>query len=760
MSCIKSRPHSRSRALAQPVLTGATAAALAALALPGAAQQAQADKVLPEVKVESATDAGYKPERASTPKLTQPLVDTPQTVTVIKNEVLRQQGAATLIDALRNVPGVTMLLGEGGNSNQKDNIFLRGFDTSGSVFVDGTRDLGNFPRDVYNTEQVEVIKGPSGSEYGRGAPSGTVNMATKTPLGENFASGSLSLGTADTRRATVDLNRKLGDTLAMRLNLMTQDRGTAGRDHVQHEGWGFAPSVAFGLGTATRTVLGYEHVEQDNRPDGGLPTVGLPGYYNAALANAGITDIPRPDRSNYYGSTSDFEKVRGDSLTARIEHDFAPGTTLRNTTRVAKVRHELLLTGPSGVVSDTVNGVAVARLDPATWTANRARHTKWQENTLLTNQTNLTTEFETGGLSHTLSTGLEFIYEKQLTKPLVGAGTMTPANLWNPNADDPVNGHALAPSGARTRGDAFTVGLYAFDTVKLNEQWQVTGGLRFDRYRVDNDTLSAPAGTPPTQTGTNVSASDSIVSGKLGLVYKPVPHGSIYAAYGTSQQPPGGSNFTLNANPSNINNPNMEPQKATNIELGTKWEVLDRRLALTAAVFRSENRNDLSQPDPITGDITQYGKKRVSGVELGVVGAVTPAWSVIAGLQKLNTRVTQGSNTQTGASLNWSPELSFTAWTTYRFPFGLTVGGGARYMDSVVRSISNSANAATTNMLNVPSYWVFDALVAYQVNRNLSLQLNVYNLTDKFYVALLNNNGNRYVPGVSRSALLTANLQF
>ncbi|MES2532824.1 MAG: catecholate siderophore receptor Fiu [Pseudomonadota bacterium] len=753
MAYIKSRKHAAARSV--PPLT-ATAAALLVLSAP---VSAQTSGTLPEVHVESAAES-YKPTQASSPKFTQPLVDTPQTITVIKKEVLQDQGATTLAEALRNTPGVTMLLGEGGNSNQKDNIFLRGFDTSGSIFIDGTRDLGNFPRDIYNTEQVEVIKGPSGSDYGRGSPSGTINLTTKVPLAENFVGGSVTLGTADTKRATLDLNRKLGETSAFRLNAMAQDKGTAGRDEVKTKGWGVAPSLAFGIGTATRTTLSYEHVDQDNRPDGGVPTVGLPGYYNAALANAGVTSIPRPDRDNFYGAYSDFEKVEGDSLTGRIEHDLAPGMTLRNTTRAAKVRHQLMLTAPTGVVSDTVGGVAVARLNPATWTATRSRQSKWQENTLFTNQTNLTSEFKTGGLAHSLSTGVELIYEKQLTKTLGGVGTMAPANLWAPNPADPITGYALAPTGAQSKGDSFTVGLYAFDTIKFNDQWQVTGGLRWDKYRVDNDTLAAPAGTPPTQTGTALTASDSILSGKIGVVYKPAANGSIYAAYATSQQPPGGSNFTLNATANNINNPNLEPQKATNVELGTKWDVLDNRLALTAAVYRSENKNDLTQADAVTGEVTQYGKKRVTGLELGLVGAITPAWAVSAGLAKMKTDVQQGTAAQNGASLNWSPELSFTAWTTYRLPFGVTIGGGARYLDSVVRSVSNTATAATTNMLGVPSYWVVDAMVSYEVTRNVSLQLNLYNLTDKFYIANLNNNGNRYTPGATRSALLTANVKF
>lgn len=767
MAYIRSQKHAPSRQPGAHLPTAAALLALAAWPASGLAQSpvVSAETALPTVRVNSKHDSGYKAEAVSSPKFTEPLLDTPQTITVIRKEVLAEQAATSLTEALRNTPGVTLLLGEGGNSNTKDNIFLRGFDTSGSVFIDGVRDLGNFTRDTFNIEQIEVLKGPSGSEFGRGAPSGSINLSSKQPRAENFSEGSLSLGTADQQRVSADLNRQLGEHSAVRLNLMVQDRGMPGRDHVEHKGWAFAPSIAFGLGTPTRTTLSYLHVAQDNRPDGGVPTVGLPGYFNAALSAAGVVPPRSVDRSNYYGAASDFEKVEADMLTARLEHRLTPDTTLTNTFRAGRARHRLVLTGPSGVVSDDPDGnngplPAVARLDPETWTATRSRHTKWQENTILTNQTNVASTFRTGSVKHALSAGFEFIYEKQLSRGVSGAGTMAPANLWHPDIHDALTGRELGFSGARTQGDVLTLGLYAFDTIDLNDRVQINAGVRLDKYKVDNDILAAPAGTPPTQAGSSLTASGTLVSWKLGALYKPAPHGSVYLSYATSQQPPGGSNFTLNATATNINHPNLDPQKASNLELGTKWELFDNRLALTGAIFRSDNRNDLTQADPVTGDITQYGKKLVQGIELGVVGQITPVWSLSAGLAKLDTEVRRGTSTQTGASLNWSPELSFTAWTTYKLPFGVTIGGGARYMDSVVRSISNTAQAASTNMLNVPSYWVFDAMAQYEVNRNVTLQLNVYNLADKFYIASLNNNGNRYIPGASRSAMLTANVKF
>jgi catecholate siderophore receptor len=324
----------------------------------------------------------------------------------------------------------------------------------------------------------------------------------------------------------------------------------------------------------------------------------------------------------------------------------------------------------------------------------------------------------------------------------------------------------VTDSGQVSKGQTNTLALYAFDSMEFSPQWQLTGGLRVDRYRTSNSSVTAP-NADGEQTHASIKGKDTLLSGKVGVVFKPADNGSVYAAVSTSQQPPGGSNFTLSAAEGNINNPNMDPSKATNVEVGTKWELLDKRLLVSGAVFRTTVKNDLGTVDQVTGEVTQYGKKQVQGIELSAVGQITPAWNVSAGLARMTTKVKEGArgsngnpSTQTGAAINWSPKLTFTAWSTYRFNNGLTVGGGARYVDSVVRSISNTAQAATTNMLSTPDYWVFDAYLGYQINKNVDLQLNVYNLANKKYIASLNNNGGRYIPGAARSVLLTANVKF
>lgn len=762
MAYIKSRKHAVGRA-PSPQLTGAAAATLIAISMPVAAQTSTAN-TLREVKIEATADS-YKPEASSSPKFTQPLVDTPQTITVIKKEVLQDQGATTLTEALRNTPGITFQMGENGNTSTGDAVFMRGFDTSGSIFVDGIRDVGTVSRDMFNTEQVEVVKGPAGADIGRGSPTGYINLVSKVPAAENFFAGSVSLGSASQKRATVDLNRALNETgsVAFRLNAMAQDGGVPGRDLVENNRWGIAPSLAIGLGTPTRIYLSYLHMDQKNRPDGGIPVVGLEGYYLADLARIGGNG-PRVDTNNYYGFLSDHDDVKADMFTARIEHDIAPGVTIRNISRWGRTKQDLTLTG---VFS---NGLLVPNVfNPLGWSVRTTPQGKLQDNEIFANQTNITADLTLGGLKHSISAGVEFGREEQDNTAMaaqinalngVRSGTSFLAynNLYAPNVNRAFV--PVLPTGASTAGKTTTAALYAFDTIQLNEQWLINGGLRYEHYKSDFSSLDAPAANG-TQLATRLGKSDNLLTGKLGVVFKPAPNGSIYAAYATSAKPPG-SDFALSGTATNINNPNLDPQKAKTAEIGTKWDLLDKRLAVTGALFRTTNENEQVQVDTF-GNTEQYGKTRVQGIELSAIGQITPAWQVIAGIASIDTEILEGSRTSTtqnGAQIRFSPKLTATLWTTYKFPMGLMVGGGARYVDTQARATSNAALTPTTFFPTIPSYTVFDAMIGYEINKNVAIQLNLYNLTDKFYLARVNNAGNRLTIGTPRSATLTANFKF
>lgn len=726
--------------------------ALSAAAMHAQAQNAE-PKELPKISVSEEATPTNKVDEVSSPKFTQPLLDTPQTIAIISSQVMQQQQQTTLSQALRNTPGVTMLLGENGNTATGDSIFMRGFDTQGSIYVDGIRDIGTIARDTFNTEQIEVAKGPSGPDNGRGAASGYINMATKVPVAEDFSRSTISYGTGEQGRLTGDVNHAFGGGgAAFRLNVMGQDGGVDGRDHVENSSWAIAPSLAFGLGGDTRAYLFGLYTEQDNRPDGGVPTIGLDGFFNSFVP-AGVR-APQADRDHFYGSLSDFEDIEASMITARIEHDFNDNVQLRNTSRYGKTEQLYILTGISPYAAANFPSA-----NPASWTATRSRQIKAQENTLLTNQTNLIATFNTGSIEHSLTTGLEYIDEQQENPGYTGAGTMPAANLYNPNARDPVTGRALVRTAAYTDGSTETIGVYVFDTITVGEQWEFTAGLRADDYETEFESVTLTNNVPgPRFTS---KSSDTLVSYKVGALFKPAPNGSVYISHAISQLPPGGANFTLSAG-ANANNPTFDAQESSNLELGTKWELLDNALAVTAAIFRSENKDEvIADPLDSTRGL-QIGERRVEGIELGLVGQITDAWQISAGLAKMDTEVLRGTATQTGQQINWSPELTFTSWTTYTLPIGLTIGGGVRYVDTVARAVNSTVTptAPTANLVGAPDYWVIDAMVGYAINDHLSLQLNGYNLADEDYIASLNNSGARYSPGAPRSALLSFSVDF
>jgi catecholate siderophore receptor len=699
---------------------------------------------LEEVTVEGQK---YRSE-VSSPKYTAELVDVPQTLVVIPKSVFREQAAVTLSDVLRNTPGITMLAGEGGGASNTsgDSFFMRGFDATNSIFIDGVRDQGAYSRDVFNLDQVEVSKGPSGSYTGRGNASGSVNLVTKMPTQQPLRAVGLTYGSNDSVRSTLDFNQPLPEDFlggsAVRVNAMWQDGGVAGRDEVQRDAWGLAPSFALGLGTYTRLSVAAQILRQENTPDYGLPSAALPGLAPTT------PPVGHVDQSNFYGIAGvDFDDIDSDSYIARVEHDFAPGVTLRNLTRYSD-NHRL------AVVTVIQNPAA---FDPLTGLVTRARQINERINRNFTNQTNLNFELRTGALSHSLSTGVEYAKEKQISPGRTGAGTAPATDIYHPNPHDPVTGFAPARTGAFTEGETTTVAGYGFDTIELSRQWQLTAGVRVERYDTDFLSVAIPgSGIADIELDT----SDTLTSWNTGLVFKPVDNGSIYVSAATTQTPPGGLNFTLSPTTTNGNNPTLEPQKSTNYEIGTKWDVLDGRLSTTAAVFHTVNTNVVTS-ETIGGTVIAASfdsEQQVDGVELTLSGLITPQWQVFAGYAYLDSEFTRSAVTnQTDATLQWTPRNSGNVWTTYLLPYGFQIGGGVRYMDTVARSSLTIPNGAAPSL---PDYWIYSATAAWQANEKVTFRLNVNNVTDEVYALSLNNNGGRYNPGAERSFLLSADFAF
>ncbi|WP_313177486.1 catecholate siderophore receptor Fiu [Massilia sp.] len=762
MQTIKSRKHGHSR------FQHHMSAALATMLLPLAAQAADTVPPAPDevpsgpisrVEVAGKTENDFKAERPSSPKYTEKLVDTAQTVQVIKKEVFEQQGALTLTEALRNTPGVgAFFLGENGNTNTGDAIFMRGFDTSGSIFVDGVRDVGSISRDVFNLEQIDVLKGPAGTDSGRGSPTGSVNLITKKARMENFMGGSVTGGSASQKRVTADVNQVIDAErgISARLNVVAQDSGRAARDVVNDKRWAVAPSVGFGLNGPTRVVLDYLHVDQDNIPDGGVPTVGLPGYTTPVATKPELNTAPRVDPKNFYGTDRDYDKVKADMATVRVEHDFSPSFKLHNISRYGRTSQDYLLSAflASGANVDTRNNGP-----QSDWTLVRnTRTVKDQTNRILTNQTALTSMFDTGSLRHTLVTGIELTNEKQITYSLTGLGTLPPANLYNPDANVAIGNFNPTRTGAYNKGEIDTQSLYAFDTIKVGERWIFNGGIRADHYSGDYTVVGAPvtANGATTYPVTHFSVGDTVYNGKLSALYKPTTWSSVYVMAASSKAPPG-SSFTVSGNVNSAQNPIYDPQETLTYEFGGKLDLFKGKLGLSAALFRTDVENEVEQ-DPVDQTWSQTGKKRVQGVELGATGELARNWLISAGYTYMDTSIESGRLLTANGdnALTYTPKQSFNLWTSYQLPMGVKIGGGARFNDKLLRG----TDGAVGTPKYTESYWVFDAVASYEINRNIDLRLNVYNISDERYVASINKSGYRYTPGTPRSASLTANFRF
>lgn len=774
MSFVKSRKHAApaypaASPLAAALFTGLVLAAPAAVA----ADATTGPEVLPtrtlgKVEVHGEQEKPYTGELAS-PKFDKPLVDTTRTVQVIGEDLFKEQAATTLSEALRNAAGVgTFFAGENGNTTTGDSVYMRGFDASSSIFVDGVRDLGSVSRDVFNLQQVEVVKGAAGSDFGRSTPSGAINLVTKQANNRDDLTGSLTIGDASRRRATLDWNEALGDGRAFRLNLMAQDSGVPGRDVVEQNRWGVAPSFSFGLGTPTRVHLNLLHVQQDNLPDGGVPTIGLPEYSSPDPARPQIGEAPRVDPSNFYGTLSDHDDVESDMVTLRVEHRFSEDASLLNTSRWGRTRQDYLLTSFMAS-ADPARFITPDLADPSTWQLARSLPTfKDQRNEILANQTNLSLRLGKGtGVEHDLDIGVEFTREELHTRgqSAIGDSAWPFANLYDPDPD--VSGLEWAHDGTRGDGRTDTAALYLFDTLHIGQRWQLNGGLRADRYTTRFSSLvgcggrrnpacgDLPEGSPVP--GVDAEISDTLFGWSAGALYKPTADSSLYANYSVAKQPPGGGQLELSSRENSLDNPAFDPQESRTAELGGKWNLGGDRLLLSAAVYDTRVLNEVVQ-DPVDQQYYQTGEKRVRGVELAAVGSISDAWSVSAGYTLMDAEVVEGSSVTADGSdvLAYTPRHAFTGWTTYRFRNGLVLGGGVRHVGELTRG----SDGAVGTPAHVEGYWVADLVASYDFGNGLDVRLNLNNVFDEDYVAAINKSGYRYTPGAPRNVLLTIGYRY
>jgi catecholate siderophore receptor len=656
----------------------------------------------------------YTPE-SSLSRIPVPLKDMPQSITVVPQQLMQERAASSFQDALRNVPGISFQAGEGGV--QGNNLTLRGYNARNDIFIDGVRDQGSYFRDIFNIEGIEVLKGPSSQYFGRGSTGGAINQVSKVPQVTPGYGGTFSLGTGIYLRSTLDINQPVSATTAFRVNLMAHKDDIVGRDVAQQERFGFAPSISFGLGTPTQLTLSYLVQGEDNIPDYGVPY--LPG-------NPGRP--ARVDRDNFYGfDHEDYERTLLNLGTARLDHRFNEIFSLRNTLRFSHNDREHEVTAP--------------RFNAATpGFFNRNRPKRDLTEAILSNQTDLTAKFDTLGLQHTLVTGLEFSRET-LDRTNYAFTGVPQANASNPNPHDSTAGISQRVS-ARSDGKAFGFGIFGADQIKLNEYFDVVGGVRWDYFDTDFDNTAIDAANVTTRS--DLGRTDKMWSYRGGLVFHPTQSQSYYFSYATAFNP---SAEAIQLNDDNVN---TAPEKNRTFEIGGKLEYLNGALNLQGAVFRIDKTN-ARVTDPITDVMVLEGEQRVQGFELGIAGRILPDLNVFAGYTFLDSEFRKSLDPEVeGNDLLNVPRHSATLWTTYDFLDKWQIGGGPTYVSS---RYNNAANAA-----RIPGHVLWDATLAYQLTKNFQFRLNGINLTNDLYYS--NISGGHAVPGIGRTFIFSTSFKF
>ncbi len=682
---------------------------------------------LPPVSVEGTQNqGGYQVGLPANNKLTQPLVSTPESVIEIPRKLLDDQGVTTMRDALRNVPGISLAAGEGGQ--QGDNLSIRGFNAQNDFYLDGVHDFGSYYRDPFNLQSIEVIEGPASVLFGRGSTGGSVNQVTKQPQIAPITQGSISFGTDGTKRITTDVNRAITglEGSAIRLNLMANENGTAGRDSVENRRFGFAPSVAFGLGTPTRINLDYYHIQADDIPDYGIPW---------------LNGTPAPvSHNNFYGSRdADFFRTNVNIITAKIEHDFNDDVSVSDQLRYGSYQRNLHITEPLILNQGPARNFVTVGTPLSSILVSRNIIALQSTETIIDNQTNLNVKLDTGPFHHAITGGLEL--SRQTSDPTRFTFPQFTTSLLDPTDG---SGNILRKSVSTITGThTDNIGVYVVDTMAITPQWDILGGIRFDQFNTKFDQYGT--------TTAHLSRNDGLPSYNAALVYKPVKNASIYYRYGTSFNPSGES-LSLS-----ISTAAVAPETTETHEVGGKWDVLNGRMSLTGAVYQIQKGN-ARETDPNNPTLSILaGNYRVRGAQVGVAGHLTERWELFGGYSFNDAVVVSSPNAvEVGHAPPNAPRHTLTFFTSYELPWNnVEIGGGLNFVSS--RTASSTPVAGTTTIQRAPGYVAMSLMAKYPITPNISLQANISNVTDTYYYDQLH--PSHVILGPSRSALFTLNVQ-
>jgi catecholate siderophore receptor len=730
------------------------------------------------VSVSAAVDNSISMER-----FTEPLTETPQSISVVPLPVMQDEGVSTLRDTLRNVPGISLAAGEAGA--QGDNLTIRGFTARNDIYLDGIRDFGSYYRDSFNYEQVDVLEGPAGVEFGRGSTGGVVNQESKTPEVNSFANVETEFGTDLTRRLTADVNSplepRLGGT-AFRANVMAEEAGVAGRDDAEIRRYGLAPSVSIGLATKTPATLSYVHLVEDDTPDYGLPWL----FNSVAPAN----------RHSYFGfSHNNYLKTGDDILTLRVEHEFSPSVEVHTIARAANYPRKAQITEPQicsnasisvpvgGVVSSlptlAYNSKIACPYTPGTPASDITQVNRNQIQTksvegILWDQLEMGAHFRTLGIRHDLVVGAEGGQEisnpTRYSYTINGVNTVPDTTLLNPNESQPFSGTGYITSIVHTKADS--IGAYFIDTMKLGRLFELSGGIRWDRFNTGYNLYQPPppAGGTVTAPVAPIHRLDEQPSYRAAFVYKPSTRGSLYFDYGTSWDPDAEA-LSLSVG---LVNGNVAPEENQSYEAGAKWSFLNERLLTEGAWFRTEKDNAHETSPTNSNDIVAAGNQVVKGVQLSAVGRLPEDMDLVVGYAYLDSAVIYSEffPTSVGYPLANVPRQTFNLFVTHRLGWRMDGGLGGNYVGSRTASSTvpyvptgfapnpNGAGYVVTSvaMRQVPSYWAFNAMLKRPVTERLEFQANVNNILNRYYIDLPH--PSHLIPGAGASAVIGINFRF
>jgi catecholate siderophore receptor len=737
MACLERRP-----------ISAAVIALFSSSQLALAQTQSQPTQ-LPEIRVQGEQEGFRRESTGSATRTETPLRDIPQFINSIPQQVIKERGVTDLRDALRTVPGISYAAPEGGTQNNQV-VYLRGFPLNADTYIDGMRDLGEYNRDLFATETVEVLKGPSALLFGRGGSGGVVNQISKSADLLPRKEVAFQFGSFHQKRLTGDLNVKIGESSAIRLVALAEESGSF-RFPQDVDKRGFAPSLRLGIGTGTEFSLSYYYLKTNDVTDYGQPTL-------TSNATGGDARMPPVSPRKYYGfANHDFTEHETHIATARIDHRVNQTLSIHNTLRVAKFKRNMEAT--IATMSNTdANGNPVTPATPLELLMVNRRHdtgrNRNNDDDTIFNQTDLTWKFGMGGMRHTMITGMELGRERidrsrfALDADPNTPGAQAPSSLTpllDPDPDTRLS-YTRSPD-TRALGEARTVAFYVQDQLELSEQWKALVGLRWERYKADVRTVSDATGQ--TTVGP-FSRKDNMLSGRVGVIWQPTQRQSYYVSVANSYNPSGELGVYGSTGTSlNADTLNLDPEENRNYEIGAHWDITPG-MQLRTAIFRTEKTNQRIE-NSITEVLELAGKRRVEGIEFELAGHITSNWEILSGVAFNHGKIVR-ANVNEGNTPLGVADAQGSVWTTYRLGGGWEVGGGV--------VASSGFNLTDSNVGEVPGYAVFDATVAY-VQRKYEVRLNLFNIFDKtYYLGGYNNSPNRVLPGMPRAATVTLRYNF